>query len=70
MTLNTEQRAIVARPMDGAVKILAGRLDQAFDYRAALVNARDTVVALALGVPKDALRLKSHIVRPTGALAP
>jgi succinate dehydrogenase / fumarate reductase cytochrome b subunit len=28
------------------------------------------LVALALGVPKDALRLKSHIVRPTGALAP
>jgi succinate dehydrogenase / fumarate reductase cytochrome b subunit len=28
------------------------------------------LVALALGVPKDALRLKTHIVRPTGALAP
>jgi succinate dehydrogenase / fumarate reductase cytochrome b subunit len=28
------------------------------------------LVALALGVPKDSLRLKSHIVRPTGALAP
>jgi succinate dehydrogenase / fumarate reductase cytochrome b subunit len=28
------------------------------------------LVALALGVPNDALRLKSHIVRPTGALAP
>jgi succinate dehydrogenase / fumarate reductase cytochrome b subunit len=28
------------------------------------------LVALALGVPKSALRLKSHIVRPTGALAP
>jgi succinate dehydrogenase / fumarate reductase cytochrome b subunit len=28
------------------------------------------LVAMALGVPKDALRLKTHIVRPTGALAP
>ena len=28
------------------------------------------LVALALGVPKDSLRLRSHIVRPTGALAP
>jgi succinate dehydrogenase / fumarate reductase cytochrome b subunit len=26
-------------------------------------------VALAVGVPKDALRLQTHIVRPTGALA-
>jgi len=28
------------------------------------------LVALALGVPKNALRLNTHIVRPTGALAP
>jgi len=28
------------------------------------------LVALAVGVPKDALRFKTHIVRPTGALAP
>jgi succinate dehydrogenase / fumarate reductase cytochrome b subunit len=27
------------------------------------------LVALALGVPKEALRLQTHIVRPTGALA-
>jgi len=27
-------------------------------------------VAMAVGVPKADLRLKSHIVRPTGALAP
>jgi len=27
------------------------------------------IVALALGVPKDSLRLRTHIVRPTGALA-
>ncbi len=28
------------------------------------------LVAMALGVPKTELRLRSHIVRPTGALAP
>jgi succinate dehydrogenase / fumarate reductase cytochrome b subunit len=28
------------------------------------------LVAMALGVPKSELRLRSHIVRPTGALAP
>jgi len=28
------------------------------------------LVAMALGVPKSALRLRTHIVRPTGALAP
>jgi succinate dehydrogenase / fumarate reductase cytochrome b subunit len=28
------------------------------------------LVAMAVGVPKDALRLETHIVRPTGALAP
>jgi len=28
------------------------------------------LVAMAVGVPKDALRLRTHIVRPTGALAP